>query len=397
MSATFTRVVHRFSQRYSAYFNGSRGADFALCAPDGARHTFGNGHPAFTLAAADERGLNALDSLDQLVIAESYLRGHVDVDGDIATLLQHRNFFPDLHPLLRAWRFIKPRISGQVKSDESWISRHYDMDAEFFLTFMDARHRSYSHAIFENDDESLEVAMSRKLDFAIEAVGATSGDRVLDVGGGWGAFAEHAGRRGIQVTSLTISRESERFLHELISRERIPCTVRYEHLYEHSPPEPYDAIVVLGVTEHLPDYVKSLAKYRSLLKPGGKVYLDACAKRRKYQVSAFLQKHVYPGNGTPMCLHDYLRAVAASPFRLEGVWDDRHSYGLTAREWAVRLDARRQEIERRWGKAQYRKFRLFLWGSAEGFFRDDIQAYRIVLGLPDVNPRKPRLPAAAGA
>lgn len=382
MSATFSRVVDKFSQRYSRYFSGSGGAGFALRAPDGATHTFGNGHPAFTLAAADAPGLDALDSLDQLVIAEAYLRGHVDVDGNIETVLRHRNFFPDLHPLLRAWRFIKPRIRGQVKSDQGWISQHYDLDAEFFLTFMDTRHRCYSHAVFEHDDESLEEAMTRKMDLAIEAVGAKPGDRVLDIGGGWGAFTEYAGCRGVRVTSLTISRESERFINDLIRREQIPCRVLYEHFYEHSAPEPYDAIVNLGVTEHLPDYDKSLAKYRSLLTPGGKVYLDACAKRKKYDVSAFLQKHVYPGNGTPMCLHDYLRAVARSPFRLEGVWDDRRSYGLTVREWAIRLDAHRDEIERRWGKAQYRKFRLFLWGSAEGFFRDDIQAYRIVLGLP---------------
>jgi cyclopropane-fatty-acyl-phospholipid synthase len=84
-----------------------------------------------------------------------------------------------------------------------------------------------------------------------------------------------------------------------------------------------------------------------------------------------------------MCLHDYLHAVAASPFQLQGVWDDRHSYALTAREWAVRLDAAKDEAVARWGVAQYRKFRLFLWGCADGFGRDDLQAYRVVLGLPN--------------
>lgn len=383
MSATFNRVVDKFSQRYARYFNGSRGADFALRAPDGAVYTFGNSPPSFTLAVADEQGLDALGSLDQLVIAESYLRGHIDVVGDFETLLKHRNLFPDLHPLLRAWRFIKPRLSGQVTSDQNWIPHHYDIDAGFFLGFLDTRHRCYSQAVYEHDDESLEDAMTRKLDLAMTAIRAKPGDRVLDVGGGWGAFTEYAGCRGVRVTSLTISRESEKFLSELISREQIPCSVRYEHLYEHSPAELYDSIVVLGVTEHLPDYDRSLAKYRSLLKPGGRVYLDASAKRRKFEVSAFLQKHIYPGNGSPMCLHDYLRAVAASPFLLEGVWDDRHSYALTARQWALRLDAFRDEVEQRWGKAQYRKFRLFLWGCADGFSRDDLQAYRVVLRLPD--------------
>lgn len=390
MSATFERVVHRFSQRYTHYFDGSSGADFVLRAPDGTQHTFGSGHPAFTLAAADGRGLEALESLDQLLIAESYLRGHVDVEGDLASLLRHRNFFPDQHPLVRAWRFIKPLLSGQVQSDQGWIAEHYDLAADFFLTFLDGRHRCYSHGIFEHDNEPLEEAITRKLDFAMQSVHAGPGDRVLDVGGGWGAFTQYAGCRGIRVTSLTLSRESERFLNDLIRREQIPCTVLYQHLYEHTVNEPYDAIVGLGVAEHLPDYDKSLARYRGLLKPGGKVYMDACAKRKKYQLSAFLQRHIYPGNGTPMCLHDYLRAVASSPFRVEGVWDDRHSYGLTAREWALRLDAHHEEIEQRWGAATYRKFRLFLWGSAEGFFRDDIQAYRIVLGLPEDSAMNPQ-------
>lgn len=382
MTASFDRVVQNFSRRYSAYFGSNGSAAFALRAPDGTRHDFGNGQPRFTLAASDSRGLEALATLDQLVIAESYLHGHLDVEGDVATVLAHRNFFPDVHPLFTAWQFLKPRLTGQVRSDEQWISHHYDIEADFFLLFLDRRHRCYSHGIFENDAESLEDAIARKMGFALDSIEAKPGHRVLDVGGGWGAFTQYAGCKDVQVTSLTISRESEKFLNELIARERIPCSARYEHLYEHAPNEPYDSIVVLGVTEHLPDYDKSLAKYRSLLKPGGKVYLDASAKRKKYDVSAFLRRHIYPGNGSPMCLHDYLRAVAESPFQLEGVWDDRHSYALTAKHWATRLDANKDEAQRRWGMAQYRKFRLFLWGCADGFGRDDLQAYRVVLRLP---------------
>jgi cyclopropane-fatty-acyl-phospholipid synthase len=374
-------AARKFEKRYREYFNGS-GASFALRSPGGAIHALGGGPPRFTLAAANSRGIEALASLDRLVIAEAYLQGHIDVEGDLEAVLTHRNFFPDQHPLVRAWQFIKPRITGQVRSDRGWIAEHYDIEPDFFLTFLDTRHRCYSHGVYERDDESLEDAMTRKLEFSLDSVGAKPGDRVLDVGGGWGAFTQFAGCRGVRVTSITISRESEKFLEELIRREQIPCTVRYEHLWEHQPAEPYDAIVILGVTEHLPDYEKSLARYRELLKPGGKVYLDASASRKKYSVSSFLQRHIYPGNGSPMCLHSYLRAVAASPFQLRGVWDDRHSYHLTAREWAIRLDENREEIERRWGIAQYRKFRLFLWGVADTMKRDAMQAYRVVLELP---------------
>jgi cyclopropane-fatty-acyl-phospholipid synthase len=277
---------------------------------------------------------------------------------------------------------MRPRLWTDVKQDKDHISQHYDFDADFFLTFLDNRHRCYSHGVFQSGDESLEDAMTQKLDYAIEAVGARPGDRVLDVGGGWGAFLEYAGKKDLNVTSLTISKVSEGFLNGIIAKEKIPCTVRYQHLHEHKPDKPYDAIVVLGVTEHLPHYRRSLSLYASMLKPGGKIYLDACAMRKKYDVSSFFRRHIYPGNGTPMCLHKYLKAVASSPFSLESVRDDRQSYGLTCRHWAERFDAARAEIERRWGSAQYRKFRLYLWGSYDGFKRDYLQAYRVVLGLP---------------
>ena len=115
------------------------------------------------------------------------------------------------------------------------IASHYDLDSEFFLTFMDSRHRCYTHGIFERDDEKLEDAMTRKMDLAIEDVGARPGDHVLEVGGGWGAFAEHAARRGIRVTTLTISAESERFLDDLVRREDLPVSVVRQHVFEYPP------------------------------------------------------------------------------------------------------------------------------------------------------------------
>jgi cyclopropane-fatty-acyl-phospholipid synthase len=382
MSTGLSRVASRFERRYTSFFSDQPQVAFAIRDPHGREHRFGRAKPAFTFAATDDRAMSALGTLDALVIAEAYLSGSLEVEGDLESTLRMRDFFHDAHPLFSAWHIMRPRLWTDVKQDKDHISQHYDFDADFFLTFLDNRHRCYSHGVFQSGDESLEDAMTQKLDYAIEAVGARPGDRVLDVGGGWGAFLEYAGKKDLNVTSLTISKVSEGFLNQIIAREKIPCTVRYQHLHEHKPDKPYDAIVVLGVTEHLPHYRRSLSLYASMLKPGGKIYLDACAMRKKYDVSSFFRRHIYPGNGTPMCLHKYLKAVASSPFSLESVRDDRQSYGLTCRHWAERFDAARAEIERRWGSAQYRKFRLYLWGSYDGFRRDYLQAYRVVLGLP---------------
>lgn len=384
MSAGIDQVVSKFEKRYEEFFGPKGGPVFAVRGPDGKQHLLGGRDPEFTIVARDQRSLDALGTLDTLVVAESYMSGGLDVEGDFDAVFTHRNFFIDRHPLITAWHMYSPKVRGQVKADAEHISEHYDMPPAFFQSWLDPRHRCYSHGVFKCDDEPLEDAISRKIDFALTSIGAKPGDRVLDVGGGWGAFTETAGKRGIRVTSLTISRESEKFINEMIARENLPCEVKYQHLHEHKPSELYDGIVILGVTEHLPDYDAALAIYKKLLKPGGKVYLDACAKRKKYDISSFLRKHIFPGNGSPMCLHDYLRAVAESPFQVEVVHDDRHNYALTVRAWAERFEAARDEIVKHWGESHFRKFRVYLWGIYNSFNRDDMQAYRVVLQLPSV-------------
>jgi cyclopropane-fatty-acyl-phospholipid synthase len=176
-----------------------------------------------------------------------------------------RELFTDNRGARFLWRFIQPVIFGQVKSDKKWIASHYDTDAEFFLLFLDSRHRAYSQAVYLDDHEQLEDAQTNKLKFALEAVHAKPGDRILDIGSGWGSFIEFAGKQGMKVTSLTISQRSKEFVQKIIDDEALPCQVLLEHFLEHNPNEKYDAIVNCGVTEHLPDYGASLKHYEKLL------------------------------------------------------------------------------------------------------------------------------------
>ena len=381
MDRRFRRLVTLLEKRYDSFFGGGDPVPFGLKLAGGPEHVFGGAVPRFTLVLKDRTALAALSTLDLMHVGEAYLAGKLDIEGDFLGILSLRRFFRDRHPLLWAWKFVRPLMFGQVESDARWISEHYDEDPDFFLHFLDRDYRCYSQGVFTNDDEPLEVGIRRKLEFALESTGLKEGDRVLDVGGGWGAWTQFAGERGIRVTSLTISRASERFINQMIGEKRLPCRVVREHLFEHQPAEKYDAIVNLGVTEHLPDYGRTLQRYAELLKPGGRVCLDASASRRKYAVSAFFEKHIFPGNGSPVCIHDYLEHVARSPFSVSVVHNDTHNYELTTRHWARNLDAHRDEIVARWGLAQYRRFQIYLWGCVDGFRRDVVQAYRWVLEL----------------
>ena len=301
------------------------GAAFELQLPGRPSHLLGQGEPAFQILVRNQTGVAALGSLNENRIGEAYLNGDIDLDGDVVAALDLRTelrnqrrlaYLFTTYGLGYLWAtYVQPRVFGQVKCDERWISQHYDLESDFYLLFLDKQARCYSHGYFSRDDEPLEAAIQRKLDTAITACGIRPGMRVLDIGAGWGAFTAHAGRQGIQVTSLTISAESERYVRDLIARERLPCRVLLEHFLEHTTDEPYDAIVNLGVTEHLPDYAATLAQYRRLLRPGGRVFLDACASRRKYPFSAFVRSHIWPGNTTPMHLASYLSGGRQEPIR----------------------------------------------------------------------------------
>ncbi|GAA2647960.1 cyclopropane-fatty-acyl-phospholipid synthase [Paractinoplanes durhamensis] len=369
-------------RRYDEYFSDHDPVPFEVVSHDGTTHSFGvatTEPPRFTLLVLDSAGHDALASLDQLQVALAYLRGHLDVDGDLAAVLNMRNFFSDIHPIAFLGRWLPSLWHGRTDHDRRAISQHYDEDSEFFLTFLDSRHRCYTQGVFASDDEPLEDAMTRKMDLALDAIQVKPGDRVLEVGGGWGAFSEHAAERGINVTTVTLAVESERFLNDLFARKQLPVTVVREHILRYQSAEPFDAIVNMGVTEHLPDYRATLRTYERLLRPGGRVYLDALAMRRKHTSSTFFKKYVYPGRSAPLLLHSYLRQVAHSPFELLNVEDDRHNYFLTCRAWAERLDARKEEIVAQWGDELYRRFRIFLWGSASGFDTRMVQAYRWTL------------------
>ena len=181
--------------------------------------------------------------------------------------------------------------------------------------------------------------------------------------------------------TLVLSAFRRTRVNNLLAREQLPCRVLLEHFLEYRSTEPYDAIVNLGVTEHLPDYAATLAQYRRLLKPGGRVFLDACASSTKFPFGSFVLQHVWPGNATPLQLNEYLDEVAKTPFELLEIHNDRLNYLRTTKAWAENLDRCREEVVSRWGERLYRRFRLYLWGCVHVFATNDVTAYRLLLQL----------------
>ena len=188
-----TRSLDAFINRV-----GGIATPFSIEMPDGAKRNVGQGEPEFSVGLHNDRAIKALRTLDEADIAEAYLQGDLDIEGDMLKPFALRASLSDSHPLVAAWRFIQPMLFGQVYTNKQAIASHYNLDPKLFLNFLDPVFPAYSQGIYESDDEPLAKALERKFDWAIEKCELGPDKRVLEIGPGWGAFAGHALQSGIQ-------------------------------------------------------------------------------------------------------------------------------------------------------------------------------------------------------
>jgi len=371
-------LLGRFAAQYS---NGS--VPFEVVLPDGSSERFGKGTPTFRLTVNDKSGLRALATLDEGRIADAYMSGAIDLDGDMMKPFELRATMSDFHIVTEAWRYIQPFLFGQVQTNKRAITTHYDLDPEFFLSFLDPKTPCYTQGVYENDDETLDVATTRKFAYCFDKLKLKPGDRILEIGPGWGAWFEYASARGVKCTGISISQVSIDYLNGRAKKLGYDWELIFSDLFEFEPGVKYDAIVIMGVIEHLPDYLRVMKKFASLLKPGGRVFLDGSAAYKKYELSSFMVKYNYAGNHSFLVLPDLLDKIAKTPLLVEEVFDDSRSYRLTLMQWAKNLDSNKDKILKLVGTFDYRRFRLYLWGAAAEFYLRRMFCYRMIIRLPE--------------
>jgi cyclopropane-fatty-acyl-phospholipid synthase len=376
-------------RRFSSHF-ANVSIPFDVKLPDGTIINFGKGTPAFHVTANNKAGLRALASLDEGKFGDAYVNGDIDMEGDLLAPFAMRNTMKDNHFITWAWRFIQPLVFGQVHTNKKAISAHYDLDPGLFESFLDPITPCYTQGVYINDNETLDVATTRKFAWCFEKLGLKAGDRILEIGPGWGAWFEYASKRGVKCTGITISKVSKEYLDAKAKRLGYDWEILMSDLLEYTTDKPYDAIVIMGVIEHLPNYLAVAQKFKTLVKPGGKIFLDGSATVTKYELSSFMVKYIYAGNHSFLDLGDFISQISKTSLRATEIWDDRHSYFLTFRQWARNLDANRATVVQKYGDFNFRRFRLYLWGAAWEFWGRSLDCYRLILESPaDIDPRAP--------
>jgi cyclopropane-fatty-acyl-phospholipid synthase len=345
--------------------------------PSGEAIRCGDGPPKFRVIVHDDRVLRR--AFDELALAGAYVEGAIDLEGDLWSIFEVRRLMQDRARLGQILGFlVNLLLVPPTRVNRRSINFHYTLGDDFYLSFIDSRYHFYSHGLFHSDDETLEESSEHKLETVFAALRLKPGMRLLDIGGGWGGVTRYCASRGVHVTSLTLAQDSYNYIRKILDTTGFPGEVRVQDFLEHRPEKPYDAIVILGVIEHIPTYRRFCELVWEDLAPGGRIYMDASASHQKYEVGSFTRKYIWQGSHSFMCVQEIVQEFLFHGFEVEEVKCDTHDYELTMRHWAQRFDAAHDFIVKGWGEKVYRAFRLYLWGGSHALHANTMQSYHVV-------------------
>ena len=265
-----------------------------------------------------------------------------------------------------------PGVRHSPERDAQAIRYHYDVGNDFFALFLDES-MTYSCALFSRGAQTLEQAQRAKLDLIAQKLELAEGQRVLDVGCGWGSFAIHAAREyGVSVVGITLSPAQAELARARVADAGVADRVQIRVAdYRQGTGEQFDAIASIGMAEHVGQsqidaYARSLSR---ALKPGGLVLNHAISLMRPEEdplADKFTMRYVFP-DGEPLLLSRVQLAFERARFYTEHVEGFMTDYAVTLRHWHDRLDQHLAEAERLAGAQRLRIWRLYLRAARHGF------------------------------
>jgi cyclopropane-fatty-acyl-phospholipid synthase len=369
---------------------------------DGTRLPATNGGgPEFRVSSPDALA-HALRAPGQLGLGRAYVSGALDVD-DVDAVLEVLDSWqpPPLDGRARARLALAaaramgvrrpPRVPAAElrprgrrhsrERDARAVRHHYDVSNEFFELFL-GEAMTYSCAIFSRGAKTLEEAQEAKLELVCAKLGLEAGERLLDVGCGWGSFAIHAAsRHGARVLGITLSEPQAELARRRVAERGLDGQVEIRVAdYRELDAEPFDAIASIGMVEHvgarqIDVYAERLAR---LLKPGGRLLNHGIARLRHGdpEAGAFSERYVFP-DAAPLHLSRIVFALERAGFVTDHVEGFAPDYAETLRHWARRLDDNLDRALSLAGPERVRVWRLYLRAARRGFESGFTSVYQV--------------------
>jgi cyclopropane-fatty-acyl-phospholipid synthase len=370
------------------------------------------GTPAAVVVTADRRALaHQLHKPGEVGLARAWVDGSLTVEGDLEEALAARSAFRGvrlsaldrLRLALAAVRVAGPGIlrrppvpasevsvSGRRHSlarDRAAVRHHYDVSNDFYKLVLGPS-MVYSCAYFADRGESLEQAQTRKLDRICQKLRLSAGERLLDIGCGWGALVVHAAARyGALAVGVTLSEPQAQLARErareLGLEDRVDIRVAdYRELAD----GPFDKIASVGMYEHvgrsqLQRYTRTVAR---LLRPGGLFLNHGIARlnSKPPRKPGFINRYVFP-DGDLHAVTDFLSTLQPARLEARDAESLREHYPLTLRRWAANLRAHEREATDIVGPERVRVWQLYMLASAHAFEAGEITIYQVLSARDD--------------
>jgi len=376
-----------------------------------------SGRPSFQLVLKHPGALRRMFKLPiELSLGEAFILNDFDIEGDIFSAFPLMESFagrsfsageivrvglgllglPATSPA-RAEGRGPVKLRGKVHSRERdllAVQYHYDVGNDFYLLWLD-HNLQYSCGYFPTGTEDLNSAQERKLEHSCRKLRLKSGERLLDIGCGWGGLARYAALKyGVEVLGVTLSKNQKTRADEKIAHSGLDGRVAVQMKdYRDLGDESFDKIVSVGMFEHvgrshLPEY---FAQTYRLLKPGGLFLNHGISRRtgtddekqgfvqeRIFGRGTFLQRYIFP-DAELIPVSDVNVMAENAGFEVRDVENLREHYALTLRHWVKRLTAHRKQVVKVSDDVTYRTWRLYMSASAYGFESGDININQTLL------------------
>jgi len=334
-----------------------------------------------TLAALRHLFNPTLDSLGR-----AYVEGKIEIEGcvhdivNVATRLVAYGKHSGIPSSPNPFKFLHTR-----KTDADAIAYHYDVSNEFYSLWLD-RNMVYSCGYFITPQDSIETAQIQKIDHILDKVNIQPGDRLLDIGCGWGGLIMRAAEKyGAKALGITLSQNQYEFAKERISTAGLSdrCEVRIQDYRDVT--GKFERITSVGMFEHvgLKNLRSYFAKIESLLTDNGVVMnhgitsCDVDSKISHWGADDFMDNYVFPDSETPHIALT-LKEMCGAGLEPVDVENLRRHYVYTLNHWTERFEQQSDRLRAIAGEKRYRIWRLYLAGCAYGFAQNWISLHQIL-------------------
>ena len=340
----------------------------------------------------------------QVALGEAFIYGDFDVSGDIlasfpvAEYLEQKHFGPGRKLLLGSMLLglpsqlrdedVRVELRGRTHSktrDRQAVSFHYDVSNAFYQLWLDPA-MIYSCAYFKSRADTLQTAQAQKLDHICRKLRLRPGERLLDIGCGWGGLIIHAARYyGVQAVGITLSEQQLVFAQQRIRESGLSsrCEARLLDYRDTSQLGGFDKVASVGMVEHvgesaLPEYFRCAFQ---VLKPGGTFLnhgIGRAGNRAKPAERTFTDVYVFP-DAELIPISKTLRYAEEAGFEVRDVENLREHYYITLCHWLRRMEASMEQATTLVGALKARIWRLYLAGSAHYFQSGKLDLYQSLL------------------